>query len=100
MSEKTLEQSWKEWHSKNPEFYEMFKGFAFNAINRGYETFSAWLIVNRIRWETMLSTTGDDYKISNDYIALYSRLFMAEYPEYQGFFKTKKTKRFGNLEAA
>jgi len=41
----------------------------------------------------MIVTTGDDYKISNDYIALYARLFMHENPQYKGFFKTKPMKR-------
>jgi hypothetical protein len=41
----------------------------------------------------MIVTTGDDYKISNDYIALYARLFMHHYPQYDGFFRTKPMKR-------
>jgi len=41
----------------------------------------------------MIVTTGDDYKISNDLIALYARLFMHHYPQYDGFFRTKPMKR-------
>tara|TARA_R110000787_G_scaffold89941_1_gene190389 strand:- start:160 stop:471 length:312 start_codon:yes stop_codon:yes gene_type:complete len=92
-----LKQKWWNWHKENPEFYSMFEDFTFQAINRGHKRLSAWLIVNRIRWETMIVTTGDDYKISNDYIAFYSRLFMHDHPEYKGFFKTKTMKR-GNIK--
>ena len=88
-----LKQKWWAWHKKNPEFYELFKRFTFEAIRRGHKRLSAWLIVNRIRWETMIVTTGDDYKIRNDFIALYSRLFMHEFPEYKGFFRTKPMTR-------
>ena len=62
------------------------------AIHRGHRNLSAWLIVNRIRWETSVETQGDDFKINNDYIAYYARLFMHHYPEYQGFFRTKTLK--------
>jgi hypothetical protein len=48
--------------------------------------------VNRIRWETTVETLGGDFKISNNFIAYYSRLFMDEHPEYRGFFRTKTLK--------
>ena len=88
-----LKERWWGWHKENPEFYSMFKKFTFQAIRKGHRKLSAWLIVNRIRWETMIVTTGDEYKISNDYIALYARLFMYQYPDYKGFFNTKPMKR-------
>lgn len=88
-----LKKQWWEWHLRNPEFYKMFERFTFEAISKGHHRLSAWLIVNRIRWETMIVTTGDDYKIRNDYIALYSRYFMHKNPQYKGFFKTKLMKR-------
>ena len=88
-----LKDKWWAWHKENPEFYELFKKFTFQAIQKGHRRLSAWLIVNRLRWETMIVTTGNEYKISNDFIALYARLFMHEYPDYKGFFRTKPMKR-------
>jgi hypothetical protein len=88
-----LKDKWWAWHKENPEFYKLFKKFTFQAISKGHRRLSAWLIVNRIRWETMIVTTGNEYKISNDFIALYARLFMHEYPDYKGFFRTKPMKR-------
>ena len=88
-----LKDKWWAWHKENPEFYELFKKFTFQAIQKGHRKLSAWLIVNRIRWETMIVTTGNEYKIPNDFIALYARLFMHEYPDYKGFFRTKPMKR-------
>ena len=62
----------------------------FVAVEAGHKKCSAWLIVNRIRWETTIVTKGTDFKISNDFIALYARLFHVRYPEHEGFFKIKK----------
>jgi hypothetical protein len=88
----TERQRWLDWHAANPQVYDLFKRFTFEAIDRGHRKLSAWLIVNRIRWETTVETMGGDFKISNNFIAYYARLFMDEHPEYRGFFRTKPLK--------
>ena len=88
----TQKERWWEWHRKNPHVYQMFERFAFEAIRKGHEHLSAWLIVNRIRWESTVVTKGEDFKVSNDFIAYYARLFHALNPEHAGFFKTHKLK--------
>ena len=90
----TLTDKFNQYHRDNPQVYELFKRFTFIAIKRGYNRLSAWMIANRIRWETSIETFSvDEYKISNDYIALYARMFMHDHPQYDGFFKTKEMKR-------
>lgn len=89
----SVKLKWWQWHKENPHVYELFKRFTYEAIAKGHDRLSAWLIVNRIRWETMVETRGDDFKISNDFIAYYARLFMHEHPEYDGFFRTKQLRR-------
>jgi hypothetical protein len=85
-------QRWWAWHRANPSVYEYFERFTFEAIDRGHKKLSAWLIVNRIRWETTVVTSGGDFKISNDFIAYYARLFMHNHPEHRGFFRTRPMK--------
>ena len=89
----TLSEKFEKFHTENPHVYELFKKFTLQAIAKHHKRLSAWLIINRIRWETMVETTGDDFKISNDFIALYSRKFMKDYPQYEGFFVVKEMKR-------
>jgi hypothetical protein len=90
----TLTDKFNQYHRDNPQVYELFKRFTFMAIKRGHNRLSAWMIANRIRWETSIETFSvDEYKISNDYIALYARMFMRDHPEYDGFFKIKEMKR-------
>ena len=91
--ETTLLNRFTDFHDKNPEVYELFVRFTFEAIKRGHKRLSAWMITNRIRWETTVVTVNCEYKVSNDYIALYSRKFMRDYPQYDGFFKAKEMKR-------
>lgn len=90
----TLTQRFNQYHRDNPQVYELFKKFTFMAIRRGHNRLSAWMIANRIRWETSIETFSvEEYKISNDYIALYARMFMSDHPEYNGFFRIKEMKR-------
>ena len=65
-SSKDLVTEWKHFHVKNPEVYELFKRFAFEAINKGHLRLSSEMIINRIRWETSVVTSDKDYKINNE----------------------------------
>ena len=86
-------QKWLKWHKENPQVYELFDRFTKEAIRKGHTRLSAWLIINRVRWETSLETFGGDFKISNNFIAYYSRLFMEMNPTYKGFFKIYPMKK-------
>jgi len=82
----------KEFHADNPHVYDLFRRFAFEAKNSGRPRFSHWMIANRIRWYTSIETKGTDYKLSNDFIALYARLIVYHNPEFEGFFSLKQMK--------
>jgi hypothetical protein len=83
---------WWTWHKLNPDVWRLFERFTLQAISSGREHYSAWAVIQRIRWHTTVETSGSDFKISNDYIAFYARLFHVKHPEYDGFFRTKKLK--------
>ena len=82
----------------NPTLYLMFERFAFEAIKANKKKLSAWLICNRMRWENYIAEQAtDDFKISNDFIGLYARLFMARHPQHDGCFTVKQMKRIRGL---
>jgi hypothetical protein len=83
-------EAWWEWHKGNPHVWQLFERFAYEAVNKGRTRISHWLIINRIRWETNIVTTGEDFKISNDYIAFYARLWKAKHPQHKDLFTTKR----------
>lgn len=78
------------WHADNPDVWRHFEKFAFEAVAMGKKKLSHWLIINRIRWEVYLITTGDDFKISNDHIAFYARLWRKTYPQHKDLFNIKR----------
>jgi hypothetical protein len=87
---KELLAAFKEFHAANPHIYELFKKYATEAKASGRSRFSHWMIINRIRWYTNVETAGDDFKISNDFIAIYARLLVWQMPEFEGFFLLKQ----------
>jgi hypothetical protein len=79
-----------EWHKNNPMIWQYFEKFAMEAIRMRRTKISHWLIINRIRWEVYVITTGDDFKISNDFIAFYARLWREKYPQHKDLFNIKR----------
>ena len=78
------------FNAENPKVWEYFERFSLEVVNKGHLKVSHWLIINRIRWEVYLETTGEDFKISNDYIAFYARLWRARYPQHKDLFTIKR----------
>jgi hypothetical protein len=83
-------REWWDWHKANPQVWDYFEHFSLEAVSKGRTKISHWLIINRIRWEVNIVTTGEEFKISNDYIAFYARLWKAKYPQYKNLFTTKR----------
>ena len=84
-----LIREFEAFHAKNPEVYGLFKRFAYEALRRHHERFSADMVLHRVRWETGVVTHGELFKINNNYSAFYSRLFMLQHPAHQGFFRCR-----------
>ncbi|OHD16554.1 MAG: hypothetical protein A2Y38_01215 [Spirochaetes bacterium GWB1_59_5] len=85
-----LVERFREYHAKNPQIYERFRELALSVYKAGRRHYSAWAIMNIIRWEHDLKTTGSEFKLSNDFIALYSRLMILNYPMFTDFFTLKQ----------
>ena len=81
---------WEDYHRENPMVWEYFQKFSFEAIRTGRKKISHWLIINRIRWEVYIVTTGEEFKISNNFIAFYARLWQQTFPQHKELFNTKR----------
>jgi hypothetical protein len=77
------------WHKDNPMIWAYFQRFALEAVDKNRKKISHWLIINRIRWEVYVLTTGEDFKIDNNFIAFYARLWIEKYPQHKDLFNIK-----------
>jgi hypothetical protein len=89
---------WWDWHQANPHVWKLFEKYTLEAINSGLTSYSHWFIVNRIRWDFEVVTKSGEFKISNNHIAFYARLFHAYHPVYSEFFNIKPFKEERMIE--
>ncbi|USN15546.1 hypothetical protein KIKIMORA_04280 [Brevundimonas phage vB_BpoS-Kikimora] len=83
---------WRRWDKANPEFYAAWKDYAQEALQAGVPKISGWLLANRIRWDCDIQTKGDAFKVPNDFIAYFVRLWIAEHPNHARFFECRPLK--------
>lgn len=88
----TLDDQFKRWIDANPHVLRVFIQFAMELKDRGRTRIGAKLIVERMRWEWMGRTTGDDFKMSNSYTSRLVRLAILKRPELDGLFELHELK--------
>ena len=71
--------------------YRLFVKYTMELVNRGRTRYSADAIMHRVRWETNVVTNDESFKINNNHVAFYARMFMKDYPELEGFFPIRKS---------
>lgn len=87
----SIEQRFNLFHSQNPHVYALFIKYARTAKDKGYDKFSAKAIFERLRWYFAFETKSDDeFKLNNDFTALYSRKAMQENDDLKGFFELRE----------
>jgi hypothetical protein len=88
-----IEKNFKDFHKNNPDIFDLFTQYAKEIRAAGFERYSANAIFERIRWHKDIQTSGDRFKMNNNYRAFYARKLMKEDPSFQGFFAIR-TQRF------
>lgn len=89
----TAEERFMRFHDRNPALYAALRFFALGVVRAGKRV-GIKALIERARWEVMLSTTPNDvltrWKVNNSYAPAYARLLMEQEPELEGFFETRK----------
>lgn len=83
------QQRFLRFHRENPEIFNILRDKALAVKATGQKTFGLWPLYGSLRYERVIATKSDGYKLPNAYIAFYSRLLMQEVPELRGFFDTR-----------
>jgi hypothetical protein len=84
---RTIEQRFEDFDSANPHVFELFKRFALELLVAGRSRYGANDIISRIRWDTALRTTGDRFKINNDFARPYAQKLVANDARFKDFFE-------------
>ncbi len=86
------QRDFEAFHAENPDVYQLFERFTFEAIQAGRKRFSARTVLHRIRWYTSVETRDPQgFKINDHWSPFYARMFHERYPAYAGFFELRES---------
>ena len=91
MKAMSIQCKFEQFHSQNPHVFDMFVSYAKQAKKKGYDKFSAKAIFERLRWYYNFEVDSqDEWKLNNNYTALYARKAIEQFPEFEGFFQLRE----------
>lgn len=82
------------FHYANPHVYNRLRALALEMKRQGIDKYSMKGLFEVLRWEHALKTTGDVFKLNNNYTSLYARGLMQNEPQLEGFFALRKAARY------
>lgn len=85
-----IQEKFEIFHAENPHVYDLFKKYSEMAFSRGFKRFSAKAVFERLRWHLNFETSGDVFKLNNNYTALYARKLVSEHPKFLNFFEMRE----------
>lgn len=85
-----IEKAFKRFHENNPHVYDQLVVMSKRLKSVGHKRYGIAGLFEMLRYNHAISTSGDKFKLSNNYRALYSRAIMKDHPELDGFFKIKQ----------
>ena len=83
----------EQYDRDNPEIWQAFEAQTLWLAGQGFEHYGAKAVFEHIRFERIkrLGVKGH-FKLNNNFTACYARKFMRMYPQFEGFFETRKSK--------
>jgi hypothetical protein len=88
----TIQQRFDAFHAANPDVYAELVRLARDARSAGRQRVGMKELWEVARWHLRLRTTGDEYRLNNDYTSCFARLIQDQEPDLAGLFETRKRK--------
>lgn len=89
-----IEQDFAEFHEENPQVLAELEERATRLLNRGVSRIGIALLFEAMRY-SRLETTGQDYKLNNNFRALYARLMVHRHPELRDVIELRERREEG-----
>ncbi len=78
-----------EFHKRNPHVYKELVRLARELHNVGHKKIGIQMLIEVIRWKSMIQTRDDDFKINNNFGSRYARKIMSENTDLNEIFDTR-----------
>lgn len=85
----TIQERFEAFHAVNPWVLTFLEGRTREWLASGRTRLGIGMLTELLRWEYGRHTTGDVFKISNDYRSRYVRLMIERNPDWAEVFVTK-----------
>jgi hypothetical protein len=93
----SVRKRFESFHRDNPHVFRKFKELAFAMKDTGRTQYSARTIIEKMRWDYDIGTTGGVFKINDDFVPIYVRLLIQRYPDFVGFFELRVVRSRGAI---
>ena len=87
---KTIEQAFLDFHRINPHVYTELVKLTRQLHDRGVTRVGIKMLFEVLRWQHLLATAGDDFKLNNNFTSYYARMIMINNPDLKGIFLTRR----------
>ena len=81
-------QRFERFHRENPGVYRRLLEMARELRRKGRTRLGIGMLFEVLRYESLIQTTGEPWKLNNTHRAWYARMLLAE-PDLQGLFETR-----------
>jgi hypothetical protein len=85
-----LRERFETFHAQNPHVYSKLHAMSATLQSKGHNRVSMQMLFEVLRYDAMLQTTGDRWKLNNNYAAFYSRELMEQDPRLAGLFEIRQ----------
>lgn len=88
----SLQTEFDAFHKANPGIYRALVKLARKGVEAGANKLGIKQLFEVLRWDEMIRTNSDLFKLNNNMTAYYARLIMEHEPDLAGIFNTRRTK--------
>ena len=86
----THEQAFRAFHAANLHVYENLVRLTRQAVQNGRRRIGIGMLFEVLRWNYVMSSSGSDFKLNNNYRSHYVRLIIKLHPEWAGMFELRE----------
>jgi len=90
VNEGRITKKFIQFHRDNPWIYKELRKMAMELHAAGHERYGMKGLFEVLRWKQARKTAGSEFKLNNNYTALYARLLMHREPSLKEFFATRE----------
>ena len=86
----SIQDRFESFHDLNPWVLDALEQLTADYVVRGRRRLGIKMLVEVLRWQYGRATTGDDFKLNNNYSSRYVRLIQERHPEWSDVFQTRE----------